>query len=419
MWIDLAERLGPRRTPEWLSGLCAGTTVFVSVTSSMVFGGVAGQWNDLNESNELSYLVEFGEQIDNSGDESALTSSKCPYGLRYRNSNGQITKAYSWCIDNVSYMSAQSNAANRKYLGAQGYLAVIETASENVTIRDWLLKSVSGATNYLASNPSKAAEGGEVVYVWLGADDKDQEGRWDWRQYPEFLPGISGQFWSGGSNGSAISGSYENWGTTSGKRTQPNNYQSKQDALAMALADFADEGASGTSGGGASPGVLRVALEEPVQGEIHTGVGNLRGWAVADKGITKVEILIDGAYAFDIPYGGSRGDVGSTFPDVPNSSESGFSAAFNYSSLSAGSHTISAIAYDESGATQQSSASFDVVRFNSEFISGSNAVNLNNGVCRTSGDEISIVDAIVSGELYDLVLKWRTAEQGFEIVEIR
>ena len=44
---------------------------------------------------------------------------------------------------------------------------------------------------------------------------------------------------------------------------------------------------------------LRVVLEEPVAGETHGGVGNLRGWAVASEGIEKIEIWIDGAYAFD------------------------------------------------------------------------------------------------------------------------
>ncbi len=59
-------------------------------------------------------------------------------------------------------------------------------------------------------------------------------------------------------------------------------------------------------------------LEEPINGEIHGGVGNLRGWAVASEGIDKVEIFIDGEYAFDAPYGGARGDVGGAFPEVPN-----------------------------------------------------------------------------------------------------
>ena len=165
--------------------------------------------------------------------------------------------------------------------------------------------------------------------------------------------------------------------------------------------------------------IHRVALEEPVAGQAHTGVGNLRGWAVATDGIVKVTILIDGVYAFDAPYGGSRGDVGGAFPDVLNANESGFSLAFNYSSLPAGAHTITAVAYTPDGATRESSAEFEVVRFDSPFITGDDVVNLNSSSCMVEADQISIVDAIVDGAILDLLLKWRTAEQGFEIVEIR
>ena len=77
------------------------------------------------------------------------------------------------------------------------------------------------------------------------------------------------------------------------------------------------------------------------------------------------------------------------------------------------------MAYDALGETKESSASFEVVRFDSPFIADPNAVNLNNASCTVSSDEISIVDARVDGSLLDLLLKWRTAEQGFEIVEIR
>ena len=167
------------------------------------------------------------------------------------------------------------------------------------------------------------------------------------------------------------------------------------------------------------PGVLEVTLEEPVEGQIHTGVGNLRGWAVASESITKVEILIDGVLAFEAPYGGSRGDVGGAFPDVAGSRESGFSLAYNYSAMAAGPHTITAIAYNALGETKESSASFEVVRFDSPFIADPNAVRLNDASCTVSSDEISIVDARVDGSVLDLMLKWRRAEQGFEIVEIR
>ena len=64
-------------------------------------------------------------------------------------------------------------------------------------------------------------------------------------------------------------------------------------------------------------------------------------------------------------------------------------------------------------------ASFDVVKFEEDFISDPNAVNLDEAICSASVDEFLLIDALVSGSLYDIVLKWRTAEQGFEIVEIR
>jgi hypothetical protein len=169
----------------------------------------------------------------------------------------------------------------------------------------------------------------------------------------------------------------------------------------------------------ASDAIFRVALEEPVAGKPHTGVGNLRGWAVATDGIAKVTILIDGVYDSDAPYGGKRSDVGGAFPDIPNATESGFSLAFNYSDLQAGPHTITAVAYTLDGTTKESSAEFEVVRFESAFITGDDAVNLNNASCMVEADQISIVDATVDGAILDLLLKWRTAEQGFEIVEIR
>ena len=169
----------------------------------------------------------------------------------------------------------------------------------------------------------------------------------------------------------------------------------------------------------AADSTLRVVLEEPVAGETHGGVGNLRGWAVASEGIEKVEIWIDGAYAFDAPYGGARGDVGAAFPDVNDSDRSGFSLAYAYSTLTAGAHTISAVALDGAGESRESLANFDVVKFEEDFISDPNAVNLGGATCSASADEFLLTDALVSGTLYDIVLKWRTAEQGFEIVEIR
>ena len=164
---------------------------------------------------------------------------------------------------------------------------------------------------------------------------------------------------------------------------------------------------------------FRLKLEEPINGEIHMGIGNLRGWSVASSGIEKVEIFIDGVYLDDAPYGGARDDIAGVFPDVESSGKSGFSQSFNYGILSAGEHTIKLVAHSELGNTAERNATFSVVKFDSDYISDPDAVDFDQASCSLSGDEISIVDALVDGWLYDIVLKWRKPEQGFEIVEIR
>lgn len=176
---------------------------------------------------------------------------------------------------------------------------------------------------------------------------------------------------------------------------------------------------SNSLSGAVSTGVLRIALEEPGQDQVHMGVGNLRGWAVATEGISRVEILIDGAYEFDAPYGGVRRDVASAFPDVPGSDSSGFSLAFNYSDLTAGQHSITAVAHTASGASVASSANFEIVRFESAFLGGDDAVSLDSASCQLEDDGITLLDALMDGKGRDVTLKWRVAEQGFEIVEIQ
>ncbi|GIS02069.1 MAG: hypothetical protein CM15mP103_06200 [Gammaproteobacteria bacterium] len=89
----------------------------------------------------------------------------------------------------------------------------------------------------------------------------------------------------------------------------------------------------------------------------------MRGWAVATVGVDRVEIWIDGAYAFDAPYGGERGDVGGVFPDINDSVNSGFSTAWNYNLMDLGEHTITARAYNTNGQYAESSKTFLVTRF--------------------------------------------------------
>ena len=164
---------------------------------------------------------------------------------------------------------------------------------------------------------------------------------------------------------------------------------------------------------------FRLSLEEPVSGSVYSGVGNLRGWSVATVGVDRIEVWMDGVYAFDAPYGGLRNDVASVFPDIENSSASGFSLAWNYNDMSPGEHEMTARAYNQNGQFTESSTTFTVTRFHKPFLGPSDEVDLSDAQCSVSDSQISLGDAVMDGQVYDILLDWRTAAQDFQIIEIR
>jgi hypothetical protein len=164
--------------------------------------------------------------------------------------------------------------------------------------------------------------------------------------------------------------------------------------------------------------IYELALEEPAQGAVYSGISNLRGWAVATEEISRVDILVDGVLLQSAPYGGARPDVAAAFPSTAQSSHSGFSLAFNYNSLTPGEHTITARSYTNRGETLESSSTFTAKNFGSEFISGSSLVNLSGGFCEMGGNSASFLDVLVDGSTFDIGLQWGSAKQGFEIVSI-
>ena len=166
-------------------------------------------------------------------------------------------------------------------------------------------------------------------------------------------------------------------------------------------------------------GTLRLSLEGPKANESYSGLGTLRGWAVAEEGIDYVEIYIDDVFFQNAPYGGKRLDVGNIFPEVEGSSDSGYALAFNYSNLSEGSHTIKAVAVTNSGRQIEKTSGISVAKFHKDFIRPSDEVDLNSASCSVSDSEISVIDALIDGRVYDVSMKWRSSDQGFEIYEIR
>lgn len=199
--------------------------------------------------------------------------------------------------------------------------------------------------------------------------------------------------------------------------TSDNDADSDNDGVS----DF-DEVNAGTDplDGGASPvtGLLRLLLEEPVNGQTVSGVGNLRGWAVSSASIERISIFIDGNYVFDAPYGGQRPDVAAVFPEVSSAGNAGFSLAFNYSDLSPGEHRVRAVAETADGGRASSEVSMTVVRFAESFIPDPAQVDISGAQCRISGKGVDLLNTLIGGVRNDLSLRWRTASQGFELIRI-
>ena len=167
---------------------------------------------------------------------------------------------------------------------------------------------------------------------------------------------------------------------------------------------------------------IKINLEEPksVEEAAYSGISNLRGWAVAPAGITRVEIYIDGDYAFDVPMGGYRGDVGAAFPEYPGSAKSGFSMAYNYKDLPAGEYTMTARAIAENGDYNEATVSFTTTRFISPYISQPTDIDF------TSTSEVYVGErafqlkgVTVEGKKWDIGFIWDAATQGMEMMSIQ
>ena len=166
-------------------------------------------------------------------------------------------------------------------------------------------------------------------------------------------------------------------------------------------------------------GDIVLSLEEPVANSTYSGVANIRGWVVGSAGINRVELYVDGVFKTNIPVGGRRADVGDAYPDYPDSANSGFSMAFPYSGLSAGQHTISVRGVDQEQTTKDSSAAFNVARFDNSYISDASLISLNGAtVSHDSGRTIFINNMTADGKTYDIRLDWRTEMQGYAISQI-
>ena len=324
---------------------------------------------------------------------------------------------YKIISEPATWEEASAKAAEMQLAGKQGYLARINSARENAVI----LEAVMAHLTEEELGATIAEDGSDTAFVWLGGSDSAQEGKWVWSDNGD-------QFWEGDFNGSPVGGFFTNWGV------QPDSASGTEDALAMGLGDwpepFFDLGAAGQwndlDGDTAMAYViefssvtdLRLVIEEPTAGGIHSGIGMVRGWAVSSNAIERVEVFVNDEYQFDIPHGGFRPDVGNIFEEIENSDNSGYASAVNFGGLEAGEHTVTVRVTDTFGSIKERGADFTVTKFHKGFISADDAIELGWTAISGLGKSIKIRGAKVDGEYYDISLEWRTATQGFEITSI-
>ena len=116
-----------------------------------------------------------------------------------------------------------------------GYLVEINSLGEQNAIFSEISKA-GISINYKPIN-----DGGGTSYLWIGATDKYEEGKWIWdgKNSGDGVNFWNGQGAGGSGNGKAVDGKFVNWGGAStGTFKEPDDYFSNQDAAAMALSGW-------------------------------------------------------------------------------------------------------------------------------------------------------------------------------------
>ncbi len=165
-------------------------------------------------------------------------------------------------------------------------------------------------------------------------------------------------------------------------------------------------------------GNILLNPEEPVASSTYSGVANLRGWAVSDVGMDRIELYIDGAYVTDIPMGGYRQDVQGAFPSYPDSLYSGYSMAYNYGKLDDGPHAFTIRAVDKDGDHQEITVGLQVTGFSTGFIKPETPVNLDGATVTGSGNTLWINGMTVGGDPYDATTQWNSGARGMRLTQI-
>ncbi len=131
------------------------------------------------------------------------------------------------------------------------------------------------------------------------------------------------------------------------------------------------------------------ALENPQPASFESGIGVISGWHCSAN---RIDIKFDGQSMSQAAYGTSRNDTTA----ICGKSNTGFALLFNYNTLGAGAHTISALA----DGVEFAQAAFTVNTLGGEFLTG-------------LAGSTTITDFPSSGK--ETTLTWQQSKQGFGI----
>ncbi|WP_042720810.1 T9SS type A sorting domain-containing protein [Flavobacterium sp. B17] len=134
------------------------------------------------------------------------------YSFNYNGKTYQVVK------EKKNWIDAASCAVEKG-----GFLAEINDQNEQNAV----FSAVQNAG--IVNSNTMAPDGGGASYVWLGGNDMDVEGAWIWDGNND---AAGSQFWQGDYTGNPVGGLYNNWGD------EPDNYNSFQHALGLALTDW-------------------------------------------------------------------------------------------------------------------------------------------------------------------------------------
>jgi len=151
-------------------------------------------------------------------------------------------------------------------------------------------------------------------------------------------------------------------------------------------------------------------LESPSDSKAVSGVKPIYGWALDREEISKVELLIDGTYVCDIPYGGLREDLKEAYAAYPNAEKGGFALIWNYAVLTPGEHAVQVKAHNARGETLDLNSMVTVVKFHGEVVDAVQPEVM-------SPNEVTVTSDGVT-RTYDIYLRWFEEIQDFGITEI-